>query len=422
MYFLPYLYIFAHFFSFCIAEFFPSLITYKQLAVVLVFISVYIIIKEIFYMKLIGKRFIITSVATFLICYSFYQTGSVYYYYPDYTKNIYYGEFLAVTGQTVPTILVAMIFARKDRILFKTERIAPYVSILFTFVSFFSALFPSSTTSGGYALDENGMNYQNISYMSAFASSLTFFYLLNFRHICWHRFFCSQMMFIFMSLLVLINLFTIILSGGRGGLVLFVFQFLLFIVGLRRSSTQLYLLKFLPILLLILWIVLSLVDVVKIVNIDSSGFVRILNFINEGEDSGRGDIRRIAYDYIVEKPLWGYGIGSSSFIIGLATRGQHIHGHNFFVDSLLEIGIIGTSVLFFVLLYTIYMLYKQTKLNPSNYFWLILFFDGFIYSMFSGYYLAHLLIAWTVGYAISKRGINVPRRFNTIAKQAKTIR
>lgn len=411
MYLLPYLFIFAHFITFCIAEFFPSLISYKQLAMILATISVFIIVREVSRNPIIRLRFFYTSFVLSIICFLFYLTKDTYALYPDYTQKIYNGEFLAVLGQTCPTILVAILFSRKQKMLYHTIRVAPFVSCLFTVIAFFSAMFPSNTTSGGYALDDNGMNYQNISYMSAFASSITFFYLLNYKSIYWNGIFRFKIMYIFMIFTVFVNLFTILLSGGRGGLILIIVQFIMFLFFLARRLKRRYIFMLLPILAIVLIVVFYVVNMVNSVHTDSSGFIRILSFLEKGDDSGRGLIRTIAIKYILESPIVGHGIGSSFFIIGRESVGRHIHSHNFFIDSLLETGVIGGFFFTMVLVLTFCFLFRRSKINDIDYFWLVIFIDGFINSMFSGYYLAHLFLAWSVGYTIGL--------YNTKTKQRK---
>ena len=398
---LPYILIFANFAFFCISELFPGVITYKQLAVVLAFVSVSIVFLNIRKSIKANKALIVASFVLLIICVCIFLTGDLFYRNALFGKDIYNGEVLAVVGQTTPLVIIALLFAEKETLLSKTKRLAPYIAIVFTLVSLSSALHPANFTSGGYALDDNGMNYQNISYMAAYASSFTFFYLLN-RHNCsFGRLLDSNLAAIIMIVTLFINFFTVLISGGRGGLICILVQLVVFIFVLLVLKKQ-PLLKVVPITFLSILIVLFVLSVVQNAHVDSSGFDRILRFLNERDDAGRGIIRRIAYRSIKESPIYGHGLGSSMFIIGQGSGGQHIHCHNFILDAMVETGILGTLFFVGVLVKTIKNLAIIVKRDITEYLWLVIFLDGFVMSMFSGYYLAHLPIAWSIGFSLSR--------------------
>lgn len=401
--FLPYILIFANFACFCIAELFPGLITYKQLALVLAFVSVIIIISGARELLKLKHGLFLLILSLFIICFDFYITGELIYQNPIYGGETYHGEFLAVLGQSTPLLLIGVIYAQKERLLTKTKKAAPWVAIVFTIVSFVSALHPSDTTSGGFALDENGMNYQNISYMAAFASAFTLFYLISKKEMSFGKVFDAKLVSVLMVITVFLNFFTILIAGGRGALVLIVIQLFTFMVlkVVSSSNRERMILRLFPIVVITLLVGVFIVNYVEKIQIESSGFGRIMDFLNEKDDSGRRDIRRVAFKSIKESPIIGHGIGSSMFVIGEGTNGQHIHCHNLFLDALVETGIFGTVFLLIILIQTFRTVFILIKKDLTNYLWLIILLNGFVVSMFSGYYLAHLPIAWSIGFAIS---------------------
>ena len=69
---------------------------------------------------------------------------------------------------------------------------------------------------------------------------------------------------------------------------------------------------------------------------------------------------------------------------------------------MVETGILGTLFFVGVLVKTIKNLAIIVKRDITEYLWLVIFLDGFVMSMFSGYYLAHLPIAWSIGFSLSR--------------------
>lgn len=401
---LPFVLIFANFVFFCISDFFPDVITYKQFAMVLAIVSVVIVICD--FKKLLNlKQNLFFLIITFLvICIGFLITSELLYSQQMYGNDIFHGEFLAFIGQTIPIVLIAAIFAQKEQLLAKTKLLTPYVALLFTLISTISALFPSNVTSGGYALDENGMNYQNISYMAAFAASFSLFYLLNQNKMSFGKLFNNKIIIFIMALLIFVNFFTILIAGGRGALVTIIIQLSVFIVvrvslSNNRGRT---LLRLIPIIIITVLVGFYVVSLVNNLHIETSGYGRILSFLNEREDVSRHDINRIAFESIKESPIFGHGIGSSIFVIGNGTEGQHIHCHNLFTGAMVETGIIGTVFLLIVMIKTFRRIIFLMKKDMTNYLWMVILLDGFVMSVFSGYYLVHLPIAWSIGFALSK--------------------
>jgi O-antigen ligase len=77
-----------------------------------------------------------------------------------------------------------------------------------------------------------------------------------------------------------------------------------------------------------------------------------------GEASGRGEIRRLAYELFLENPLYGHGTGSFE-LLGPGYR----EAHSMFFTTLAEQGIMGTLYLYALLLGLGYCLSKTTALG-----------------------------------------------------------
>ncbi len=399
---LPFLLVFASLACCCINELIPGLITYKQLAIVMAAISLFVLFFNAEKLLRLNSTLIFVILAIFVICSGFYITGHYLYRFDSFGRNIYNGEFLAVLGQSSPLILMSIVLAQDDSLLEETKKCTPWIALLFSLVSFKSAFHPTGITSGGYALDENGMNYQSISYMAAYGLSFTSFYLLCFKRFSFGFFFRSKFAVVLMIGTVFLNLYTILIAGGRGGLVAFAILLSVFLFYLGKNTKGIMALKISVVLIISIFLVLYVFNAAEYSQIESSGFSRILRFLEEGDDAGRAEIRRIAWASFMESPVYGHGIGSSMFVIGNGTFGQHIHGHNFFLDSLIETGILGTCFWFYIIIRTIRRLIGLVKNNLTDYIWLVFFMDGFIMSLFSGYYLANLPIVWSIGFILSR--------------------
>lgn len=398
----PYFLIFSNFFTYAIADVAPGLMTIKLMAIVLAIISfLFLVVETPKVPPFVRCKMLIATITVLFVTILYYFTGQVYSSYPSYMKNVYDGYFLTIIGQVFPIILVAMVFAQMDVELDKAKKMAPYIALLFTAVSIKTALNPSDITSGGYAIDENGMNYQNVSYMAAYASSLNFFYLLNFKRINWGWLFRRKITCLFMCVVIVLNLLTTLIAGGRGGMLTVIVQFVVFYYFFTKHNFEHvnYGKHFFVFVFVVVVIAAFVVSVANSISIESSGFTRIIAFIYEGADAGRGDIRRQAFRSFAESPILGHGIGSSIFEVG--TKG--IHCHNYFLDALVDTGIIGACFFVFLIIYILKKAYKMANKNVTDYLWLIILLDGVIMAMFSGYYLSHLPIYWSLGFLVSKK-------------------
>jgi O-antigen ligase len=113
--------------------------------------------------------------------------------------------------------------------------------------------------------------------------------------------------------------------------------------------------------------------------------------------SGRTPIWRVAIEQVKERPLLGYGYGLNIFEKvyeeGRANRpGEEEsvpHEHNLFLSLLIQTGIIGMSLYFWIFVGTLILIYKMTQSMPEG--WdrdiLIVIFSGMI-----GEYFIHALL------------------------------
>lgn len=126
----------------------------------------------------------------------------------------------------------------------------------------------------------------------------------------------------------------------------------------------------------------------------TSGFSRIVNTVETQDENGRDFLRAMALNSFLESPILGHGFGSVFYEIGE-------YSHNCVTDALVETGIIGAGIFVFLIIYVWKKSGQMMRYDITNFLWRIIFLDGIVMSLFSGYYLAHLPIYWTVGFVLS---------------------
>ena len=395
MSFLAYLQIFSSYWSSTLQFFFPGIITYKQFAFILAIISAAAILKTIINNKLkIARKSlaVIIIIGTIVILYSITP-----FFYSLSTNTNYDSFFLALVGQLAPGIITATLLSNNYLVQEKIKALTPIVSIVFTFITFVGALFPTSSTSGGYVDNENGLNYQLISYIAAYSSALIEYYLLVKDNIIQIKIFKSRKAVILLYFIIFIDLFIILMAGGRGGfLAYFLFIILtIFIYLFTKKIRYIQLGKFFLGGVVASGVLVFVINRINFFNMNS-GISRILGFLSGEGDPARASLRDEAISIFLNKPIVGHGLGSVFYELG-------IYSHNFFTDSLVEMGIIGTFLISLVILKALIKCKKMIKIDYTNCIWLYIFLCGFIMSMFSGYYLNQFPLWWSVVFMLSFR-------------------
>lgn len=307
----------------------------------------------------------------------------------------YYSYRTVLLIQTIPMSLCAFFVEKDEMVQLKIYRLIPVMGILFSVIAFMACVHPTSSTGAGFAINDYGLDYNSASYLAALASALTEYYFINndmknaknhsiIRTIC---FIC-----------IFLNLFSILIAGGRGGLVAYITCFLVSVVWLIKKAN----LSINTIIKMVVFIGVVGVAVCFIIRnvvnttITTSGFARILSTINTGESSGRDAIRKQAIMAFKDKPLLGHGFGSVFFEIGF-------YSHNIFTDAMIEIGTVGVCLLIVLLFATFVTLVKLIKVDSKNSIWMYIFIYSFTQSLFSGYYLAQIPLWWIIVFGISRR-------------------
>lgn len=370
--------------------FFKGLITYKQLALVLAIVATLIIL--FYFIKCrfkVNSSMVKSLIAVFLLIF-LYSITPIFYMN---TTNARYDSFLLVlVGQFAPAVICANIVACDDSKIIRIKGLTPIVGFVFTIISLISTLNPTSQVSAGYMDNDNGLNYQSASYMAAYASSLMEFYFLT-KDKEFHFSFLKRIGPPIAVISILVNLFTVLLSGGRGGFVLYIISIFVFVVLMVKSKAITIFALFKRIIAFLLFClgVLLVYSLVSNTTISTSGFRRIIDFISGGGDSLRVKKMIEALHIFMSKPLIGHGFGSVFYEMGQ-------YSHNIISDILLEGGLIG--LLAFIVLQVAFFIQvnKLIKDDITNSLWLFIFLCGFIMSFFSGYFIAHIPMYWSISF------------------------
>ncbi len=268
----------------------------------------------------------------------------------------------------------------------RIKKLSPFVSVIFSIIAFLCVINPSSKTGGGLAKNDNGLNYQTIAYMAAYASGLAEFgFLLN-------NYYGKIYNKVIGIGLILLNFITVLLSGGRGGFVAFlVFIILTFIsFGKQKSFIHKVIVQS-CIAVVILLILFASVKIASGLNISTSGLWRIAKFISSASDSNRLNAFYSSLNSFYHSMFIGHGIGSVFYEIGF-------HAHNIFLDLLVETGLFGTAIILIIIFRTFIRLTILIKQDRTNVFWVYVFLCGATISMFSGYYLTQFPLWWVIFY------------------------
>lgn len=390
---LVYLQLFVAGWSALVLLFFPGIISYSQIVFFVNIVFIITFLKWIIRKKGVLPRRTL-GIYIILIC-TIILWQITPYIYMD-TNDKFNSYFMVFFAQTIPAIISATMIGNDLNIQYGIKKITPIISILFTFLVINGALNPTSVTSGGYAINDYGLDYNSISYFAAYATGFALYYVIFFDEINWYSLFKLKIFKIIGYIIPFINLFCILIAGGRGGLILFIVVILTCIlISIYKNKITVHrLIKSIVFTCLtIIVIFLIIVNAMKS-NISSSGFNRIVEMIQNGNSSGRDILRRQAIDIFKDKPLVGHGVGSIFYEL-------NIYSHNLITDALVEVGIIGCIILCFLIIFSIYKIAMLIKKDKTYSIWLILLLYGLVQSMFSGYYLGQLPLYFCIAFIIT---------------------
>ena len=330
-----------------------------QLAIIYLFVDVSSVVLYFCTKKPhVPKNLVYTLCILALILVGFLFTSQ---YYQNYDAQFY--SELKLYLATVPAVLALSLLVSHTKHYSINASLILFADVILTVILVFLIRNYSNVDGSSLIHDDSGFLYQNISYYSAFNVGLTLFLLYEkkFKKV-FTRFLYYALVFVQVAICVL--------SGGRGGLLLAIILIALYIILQLRKS----------ILILVPVFLVGFVFLfVPIPGIENESISRSLSvFSGGGIDELRADLQSQAISFFMQKPIFGNGIGSVFYLVG-------IYSHNFITDILCETGIVGLFALFW-LLFVFVKLSKVAIRKGSIYRLAIVFLIcGIVMNSFSGY-------------------------------------
>lgn len=309
----------------------------------------------------------------------YYSTQFFYDNIDDESRDLYLGQLLSWGSGCTSACAIGMTLVKiKDYSLI--HKIIPLECIALTPFLLFIIL--SNANQVAQYTDEGGMNYQLLAYYMAVLFCFSFYYSVIFNS------FQSKVVNILSFVLMVVQAVACLMAGGRGGVVLLVVYVLFwsyYLVKIKHISMH----KFLLLSILVIYGFQYVADELGMWT--SSGFLRSSGLV---DDDDRFSLWSEYLPYFKSSPIVGNGLGSDYFTCGF-------YSHNLIVDFLVESGIIGALIMFWVYWKT----YKTIRsLSMSNDFFsiiLILFVFALVMNMFSGYWITNSNIWLCFGVTIS---------------------
>lgn len=394
LHYITYLQIYAPFFMAVIGLFLPGIVDYTIYVAGVFAVTCCIVLYYIKKSKKYSIPIFKLGIFMLIILMLYYMAPHIYGRKSDFHTS----QLIAFSVQTIPFMLSAFIVAVKDEIQLKIKLLAPWVAVVFTAVSLHSIFFPTSISSTGLSNTEN-LNYQNLSYLSAFAAAFAGYFYVSYEKIRWTWPFYYLPMKMVMLSLVFVNLIGIFAAGGRGGVVMFpVLMLYLYYVMVKYGGKKISK-KFIYLLLIIIVIVIfKAVQYVNSLGLDYAGFERIMAFLSREEAEGSGSRTELWVTYlpsILSSPIIGHGFGSVFFEM-------FSYAHNYFIDIMVETGLMGASVMLILIIRSYRGGMKLVSRDVSDSLWMIVLLQGLVEGFFSGYYLTNFILWWSVAFLYRK--------------------
>ena len=247
-----------------------------------------------------------------------------------------------------------------------------------------------------------GATYQTLSYVSAFSFGLNLCNILGASDEIRYPFFRSSVYQIFSIILLFVQILGVLISGGRGGMVLLLLNavMLLYYLGKQHIKKMfLFLIVFLP----LSYLAVSNISYSGISDFIDRGVNRIFSYVSSSgidmtETSGRDIVYETAIECIEEKPLLGHGLFQQYDLI--KSKSGNPYCHNIFLEVLLQGGIIYLIVFISLMLFLLKKMMIIIK-KKSEYSLIPLFMYPATMLLFSGTYITCSLFWFILSYVLS---------------------
>lgn len=312
----------------------------------------------------------------------------------DGFKGVISRSFIAYS---MPSALIGIILAKCDKEAYFAKYLEP-IMLLITSASIAGLKYGLGAGSMLMVDTENGMGMQSLSYYTAFAFSLNLYFLLLGDELENRFRYTKTVVYkVFSVTLLVVQLVSVLSSGGRGGSVLLILSalmivFLKLITKKGRSKNM-----FFPFLLISAAIVLAVNFMPEnILNLISIGQDRAFSYLSNGgidmsETSNRDIVYADAIGAITDSPIIGYG---------LLMKGSKFEGtwpHNLILEILLQGGFILLLIFSFIFIKFLNKLVRMIRKGHGHYILPIVLYP-IVMLCFSGSYISTGLFWFSLAY------------------------
>lgn len=242
-----------------------------------------------------------------------------------------------------------------------------------------------------------GSSYQELSYIASFSFSIILFFALFYKKIypSLNLKYYTYLAVIPMALYVV----CIFISGGRGGMIVVVLSLLVYGYLWKDSLRK----QWKSIIILTLFFCILFIYIEKEFLNDERfllGAERVFSYISsDGVDvskaSHRDQVYLQAINVIRDNPIYGYGFFS---YLDVFKRG---YPHNFFLEILLQGGVVFLYIIVFLILYFFYKLCKMIKFDNTHLLLMPFLLFPIVKLMFSGSYITEPFFWFCLAYVFS---------------------
>lgn len=264
-------------------------------------------------------------------------------------------------------------------------------------------------------LSFGGTNYQGLSYTAALCVGFELFYVFLAPDDHRLRFFCSMLGRIIEIAVGIGAVFSVFVSGGRGGLLVLILNIFMFLMFLKIKNTYSKgANRAIQILLGLMIIVMALILIRQFSGnaLVSDSFDRLVSFINRsGSNSvwnqGRNTIYSDAFHRISDNPLFGYGIFNTDVLSG------EPYPHNIFLETWINAGFLYMVIWLCILVSLWKYCIRATKIDFNNGWILFLLTYSTVFLNVSGTYLWCSELWFLIGLMLSMPLMNDAEDSNT---------
>ncbi|MCQ2217092.1 MAG: O-antigen ligase family protein [Paludibacteraceae bacterium] len=239
-----------------------------------------------------------------------------------------------------------------------------------------------------------GGTYQGLSYYAAFSFSINLFYLLWGKEMPRFRLFETKAYYLVSLFLLVVQVVSCFIGGGRGATILMLAAVLLFLFFAYKKSNRFILYSMLVIVAIVVVGIQFLST--EYTAIMMQGYDRAFAYIDQdgsldmSNTSNRDVIYLKASNAILRQPIIGYGLFAYTDEISA-------YPHNIILDVLMQGGIIY-GIVFFSIMYLIFSRLYKDSIFDSRIFslWLLVLYT-FVNLFFSGSYIGNPLFWFLLG-------------------------